>query len=160
MSRTDRANNRFLQRAEAYNAAAQLQAERIAAGWDERPAEGQPATGPELARRWDYSPSPTPAADFWQVHDQTLASLLPAAQSPQDVAKAHRTAEQAALQQVYPQRYQLLTDLAPETAVKRANALAALADRHRADVPAPADVPPLLPPSVAGSVPPGVPTNG
>lgn len=110
--------NRFAVRAALYAEMTDQQAQRIAASTDQPPANSTDVAGkPELAKAWNYSPSPQPEQDFWALHDQKLQQNLAQVQAnpPSDpadlqqaVQAAHNDAETATLNQVYPYRADLI----------------------------------------------------
>jgi hypothetical protein len=104
--------NRFAARAKLLNETQDAQARRLAAATAQPPPDAQDLAGKpdQLARAWNYTPSPTPAEDFWTLHDQVLqqnlAQLGPQAE-PAAVVAAHNDAETKALKAVYPYRADL-----------------------------------------------------
>lgn len=109
--RGNAASNRFEARARLYLTMADSQAQRIAQGWDETPADSKKLSPDELRQLWNYSPSPQPEQDFWSAHDQALAQAMSGLQDPTDpeqVQNAHSQAENKALESTYPWRAQLL----------------------------------------------------
>ena len=133
MARATAAQNRFAKRADLWLSASDAQAQRIADGWTEPPANSSKLSTDQVQQLWNDSPSEQPEQDFWTQHDQALASALaqlgPGA-DPQQVQAAHNQAETAALDSVYPFRAQLVgigtTEL--EQQVKRADQIKQLVD--------------------------------
>lgn len=140
MSRAATAANRFQARADRYLSTADAQAQRIADGWNEPPANSHKLTTDEIRQLWSYSPSEQPEQDFWAMHDQVLqqnlAQLGPQADQ-QALAAAHGDAEQQALAAIYPNRAQLAglgaTEL--EEQVKRADQIKRLVEGQQEDTP-------------------------
>lgn len=105
--------NRFVARAVLYNETANAQAQRLAVATSQPPANSTDlaAKPGELAQAWHFSPSQSPAADFWQMHDDTLAQNLakvPPGSPPDIFHAAHSDAESKALNAVYPYRAELI----------------------------------------------------
>lgn len=107
--RQSKASNRFEQRANLYLSMADAQAQRIADGWNEQPADSTRLGPDQLRQLWAYSPSQQPEADFWAMHDQLLQQALLQADpsKPEQIDMAHHQAETKALEAIYPYRAQL-----------------------------------------------------
>jgi hypothetical protein len=117
-------DNRIEKRADLYNTEADARARRVANSWDQVPAESRVLTPENAHAMWHYTMSPQPEQDFWSVHDATLQQTLAGnpQPKPEDVQLAHKQAELAAIQAVYPYRLMVapVQDLEPQAAVQRA----------------------------------------
>jgi hypothetical protein len=127
-------SNRLEKRALLYNQMADERATRVAAAWNEQPAESVNPTPQQVHAMWNFSPSQNPQADFWAIHDQTLqqavAQLGPNPKS-EDVQAAYQQAELTALQQVYPWRLKVapVMGLEPDMAVQKAHQVFGIVQR-------------------------------
>lgn len=170
--------NRFVQRAILYNQAVDDQAQRLAAATSQPPANAQDMSGDpaKLAAAWNFSPSQNPAADFWQLHDQTLAQNMAQVQPdspPEMITAAHNNAETTALNAIFPYRGELMgvgtRPLGDQ--VSQAERISKIVDNHVAGLvdtngspqeagPAPVEAAPIAAPATPDAMPQIAPTGG
>jgi len=129
--------NRFVARALLYNELTDQQARRLAAATDQAPANTKDLSGnpDKLASAWQYTKSQDPAAEFWQLHDQTLQQNLaavPPDAPPEVITAAHNDAETKALNAIYPYRAELMGvgTKVIEDQVAQADRIKKLVDSH------------------------------